>query len=305
MRIAINVTILVLSLTSCQSQHIEQIEWENGPPPSHDYAYHVACADQNHVYVVGGLNEGAFEKFDVRSGKWTELQQMPTARAFPAGAILDNTLYLCGGLSTSNTATSKVEAYNLNTNAWSSGASLSSARSRCASVALHGKLYVIGGFTQHDGSSGTNLRLLEEYDPATNMWTRKCDMPTARHGHSAVVCNNRILVVGGYTDNGETGLVEEYDPLTDRWTQKESMPTPRGFFGLVHIDNAVYAIAGRVKSEYGPIEKYDVQTNTWVKLAPFPEWRNRFGIALIGNTIYLIGGEDQPRSMIIGTRKDE
>src|SRR5262252_9418765 len=44
-----------------------------------------------------------------------------------------------------------------------------------AGVAVHaGKIYVMGGY------SGSMLNIVEQYDPATQAWTRKADLPTAR-----------------------------------------------------------------------------------------------------------------------------
>jgi hypothetical protein len=39
---------------------------------------------------------------------------------------------------------------------------------------VNNKIYAIGGY------SGSVLRTVEEYDPATDTWTRKADMPTPR-----------------------------------------------------------------------------------------------------------------------------
>lgn len=59
---------------------------------------------------------------------------------------------------------------------------------------------------------------MEEYDPATDTWTKKTDMPTPRWGLSAEVVNGRIYLIGG-SDKGIQGVravpiptVEEYTP---------------------------------------------------------------------------------------------
>ncbi|MFQ5884659.1 MAG: kelch repeat-containing protein [Thermoplasmata archaeon] len=38
---------------------------------------------------------------------------------------------------------------------------------------------------------------VEEYDPATDTWTRKADMPTARCLHSTSALNGSIYSIGG------------------------------------------------------------------------------------------------------------
>ncbi|MBI1925874.1 hypothetical protein HYR99_16690 [Candidatus Poribacteria bacterium] len=54
---------------------------------------------------------------------------------------------------------------------------------------------------------------MEEYDPATDTWTKKSDMPTARGSVSTSAVNGKIYTIGG--DNVHDGppfsTVEEYD----------------------------------------------------------------------------------------------
>ena len=139
--------------------------------------------------------------------------------------------------------------------------------------------------------------IVEMYDPDEDRWERRADMPAPRHGHSAVVVNGKILVIGGYRFSGRLtplSTVEEYDPATDRWTTKADMPTPRGFLGVAVAKGYVYAFAGRLPRSAPPVERYDPEANTWEPLGTMPEgFRNRFGIATVNDMIYVLGGEFQ------------
>jgi hypothetical protein len=75
---------------------------------------------------------------------------------------------------------------------------------------------------------GTDLAITQEYDPVTDTWTSKTDMPTARRALSIGVENGKIYAIGSGT-GGVSGAVEAYDPATDTWTQKADMPTARYF----------------------------------------------------------------------------
>ena len=60
------------------------------------------------------------------------------------------------------------------------------------------------------------------YDPLTNQWERKADMPTLRSGSVTAVIDNRIYVMGGgfKQPNGQFKFltaVEIYSPNTDSW----------------------------------------------------------------------------------------
>ncbi|HET9400410.1 MAG TPA: kelch repeat-containing protein [Candidatus Acidoferrales bacterium] len=109
-------------------------------------------------------------------------------------------------------------------------------------ASLDGKVYVAGGQI-----GVTMLSVLFAYDPATDTWTAKSPMPTARGGAAAVAANGLLYVIGGCTDagcGGFVGTVEVYDPITDTWTPKASMPTPRRAFGVGVIGSVIYAVGG-------------------------------------------------------------
>ena len=117
-------------------------------------------------------------------------------------------------------------------------------------------------------------------------------MPTSRHGHSAVVVDGKVLVLGGYGPS-PLATVEEYDPSTDGWRKRADMPAPRGFFGAATAKGFVFAIAGRMRGE-PPVERYDPRSDTWKRLRTMPsQSRNRFSIAAVEGLIYIVGGEEQ------------
>lgn len=75
-------------------------------------------------------------------------------------------------------------------------------------AAVNGKIYAIGGYAESGRED-----VVEEYDPATNTWTTKTAMPTARDGLAAMTINNKIYAIGGYdSSDAYIATVEEYIP---------------------------------------------------------------------------------------------
>ena len=69
---------------------------------------------------------------------------------------------------------------------------------------------------------------MDEYDPKTDTWTAKADMPTARMMTATAVVGGKIYVIGGAESFFfPSAAVEVYDPVTDTWEQKADMPNPR------------------------------------------------------------------------------
>ncbi len=89
-----------------------------------------------------------------------------------------------------------------------------------SSVEIDGKIFVIGGSQSND-----RLATVEVYDPATDSWTPRSDMPTARKNSAAAVVNGIIYVFGGTQVQVSGGLTttEAYDPATDTWTTKTDL----------------------------------------------------------------------------------
>jgi len=76
---------------------------------------------------------------------------------------------------------------------------------------MNGKIYVFGQIINN-----INLSWVEEYDPETDTWTSKSDIPIKRKGPSTSAVNNKIYVIGGWIGNDiSLSEVYEYDPRKD------------------------------------------------------------------------------------------
>jgi PKD repeat protein/N-acetylneuraminic acid mutarotase len=151
---------------------------------------------------------------------------------------------------------------------------------------VNGRIYGIGGYN-YSGYLGT----VEEYDPATNIWTPKAPMPTPREVFAAGFVNGRIYAIGGF--NGSyLGTVEEYNPATNKWTSKAPMPTPRDYLAAGVVNGRIYAIGGYNGRYLGPVEEYDPATNAWTSKAPMPTPRYGLAAGVVNGRIYAIGGSN-------------
>ena len=117
---------------------------------------------------------------------------------------------------------------------WTRKADMPTARSNFSTCVVDGKIFAIGGQLQVERDEYGDLATtrVEVYDPETDTWERKADMPTARSNASVSVVGDKIYAIGGsevkkvqmprgYTyKNKELPTVEMYDPMTDTWTQK-------------------------------------------------------------------------------------
>jgi len=96
-------------------------------------------------------------------------------------------------------------------------------------------------------ADGTPVGRLDVYDPATNTWSTKSAMPTARIAPGAGIIGGRLYVLGGRNGSATfyRAVVEVYDPATNTWKTKAPMIAERAEFGVGVVGDLLYAVAGR------------------------------------------------------------
>jgi Kelch motif len=228
---------------------------------------------------------------------WTMMRSMPTPRAGFGLAETGGILYAIGGTNGTVNTLRLVEAYNTNTDAWTTKGVPPTSRNFLSAAAINGIIYAVGGQVEGSGGVVDASQLLEAYDPATDMWITKADMPTGRDWVGVGAVNGILYAVGGYGRNTERQELEAYNPLTDTWTSKTPMPTPRSAPGVGVINGILYVVGGYDHStgkSVTTVEAYDPGTGTWntTPLTPMPTPRNGFGVAVIDGILYAIGGDN-------------
>jgi hypothetical protein len=155
---------------------------------------------------------------------------------------------------------------------------------------VDGIIYAVGGTTvNQDGSA---LSTVEAYDPATNTWTTKRDMPGPKDGLSTCAVDGTIYAIGGGFNHPADSSVIAYNPNTDTWSEKDDMPSPRAGLSTCGVDDIIYAIGGRIIVFGGlsAVEAYHPATNTWMIKTGMPTSRSWLSSSTADGKIYAIGG---------------
>ena len=227
------------------------------------------------IYVMGGMAPlgprgqthglSTVEEYDPATDTWTRKADMPTAESDCSTSVVNGKIYSIGR--------SVVQEYDPVTDNWTKKANMRTSRRGFSTSVVNGKIYVIGGWTSSLWDVSGQIReagilpTVEEYDPATNNWTKKADMPTARELLSTSVVNGKIYAIGGVRQSPVSGgvqqipvrTVEEYDPVTDNWTKKSDMATANHNFYTSVVNGKIYVIS------YSTVEEYDPVTDEWTK----------------------------------------
>src|SRR5262249_27389190 len=136
-----------------------------------------------------------------------------------------------------------------------------------------GKLYVIGGGT--GVAPDVRFDQVWAFDPLTQGWTRKGDVPSPGVGASfgsATQLGGAIYVFGGVLGPPGpltiTATAWKYDVASDTWTRIADLPTSNFGAAVAAIDGKIYLASG--SGFLQQTWQYDPATNAYTRKADAP-----------------------------------
>ena len=230
-------------------------------------------------------------RYDIASGRWTNLPPLPTPRSSHMAAVLDHVLYVAGGWdldhdpATARWATT-VEALDLrNPDAgWRSIEAPFQLRG-VGVAAASGQLVVVGGMDP----IGVPQRVTHLFNPRDAGWTRGPELPASPFGAAAAAVGNDVVVTG------MDGVVHVLTPGEAAWRSAGSVLFPRFFHQNVAVNGQVFAIGGTAGMDVN--DRIPHVERVW----PAPEpvlltvdytgpTKNRQGMVVLDDWLYLFGG---------------
>jgi N-acetylneuraminic acid mutarotase len=296
------VAIVLLSLASISPAEAGEWTRKADMPTARDR--HSASVVNGRIYAIGGwgtrwgagFGSDAVEEYDPVNDKWKKRTPMPTLRYEFSTSAVNGRIYAIGGWDMAkNIFLSSVEEYDPAADTWTKKTDMPTERGLFSTSAVNGKIYAFGGGNRRGGRYRI-LSVVEEYDPVTDTWAEKSDMPRKRYNFSTSAVNGKIYAIGGFTGMFYTPVswVEEYDPVTDTWTKKNDMPAPpRAYHAAAVVNRKIYVIGGAINDSDSPlstVEIYDPVTDSWEKGLDMPAPRRMLSANAVNGKIYAIGG---------------
>jgi hypothetical protein len=198
------------------------------------------------IYAVGGFDDAGLavdtvERYDPATDTWTGLPAMPTARGGLGLVRVGDNLYAVGGDANGSAAggkTGAVEVFGLASGTWSTSvfAAMPTSRSRfaCGVDPAFGRIFAFGG----EDDAGAPLNASEMYDPVTDAWTSRANVPVPVMGALGLIESGEFKLLGGEVTHptlgsAATARILAYDPYSDAWRELDlALPYPAwGLFG--------------------------------------------------------------------------
>lgn len=243
---------------------------------------------ENKGYVLRGelgLQTYRVWEYNISNGSWTPKGLFPgTVRLGGTIVVMGTKVYFGLGLDFDNGANEVYFhdwwEYDAATDQWTQKADFpSSARTNTTAFAAASKVYVVGGTDQQ--VSNTYLKQTWQYDPASNAWEQKANLPGGARDYAAGFGIGNKGYVG--TGKGKVMILNnpltiyfndfyEYNALTNTWTQKASYPeaTRHGAFSFMIRGNGFIGGGYNASAGYRDLYMYDHLNNAWVQKTDYP-----------------------------------
>ncbi len=286
-------------------------------------SYHGAAVVNGKIYVMGGAGPdnkpvGSVQVYDPATGTWAARAGMPTPRALFGTSAVGGTIYTIGGTIKGLDKLAVVEAYDTATDTWTRRADMPTPRNALATAVVDGKVYAVGGWGMDQPKGGwealdpkalaSDFATVEAYDPKTDTWAARADMPTPRSHITVSAVGGKIYAIGGgvpprTTRSGEFHpQLEVFDTATNRWERAADLPTPRSVLSSTVVDGRIYVMGG--VSSHGSslpeivktlqilsvVEVYDPVSGRWTRGRDLGTPRGWFSTSAVSGKVYLVGG---------------
>lgn len=208
------------------------------------------------IYAIGGDPfSNRNERYNPIDDTWNTLEPLPTPRQHINGIIVNNKIYIIGGLInfqgssdfsswTFNNVTDKNEVYDIEEKTWTELAPMPTRRHNVYLAALGNKILAFGGMGV-ENDMWKSHDTVEEYDIDKNEWTTRKNMPMPLDGFGIHLYNGKVYIIGGFSDSVVVNTVYIYDIEKDSWSKSNNFPNnENGGSACAGNGNEFYIIGG-------------------------------------------------------------
>jgi hypothetical protein len=200
---------------------------------------------------------------------WTSKSHLPIAAGSFRAAAVNGEIYCIGGSSTYQ--------YDPSRDTWTTRTPMPTPCTDFGVAVCNGKIYCIGGTTGFTAETGyPAISNNQVYDPVTDTWENRTDMPTPRAFLQANVVGDQIFLIGGklpdivqdftvphipHYGNQVSNAVEVYNSTSNEWASKTAIPIAVAFYVSAVFNNKIYIVSNNAN------QVYDIQSDSWSQAA--------------------------------------
>ena len=161
----------------------------------------------------------------------------------------------------------------------------------CQQTVIH-----IGGFNWEKFQNSNVISELQLTSPSSCFMKELCQMPEPRQCDSAEVFEDKVLILGGYSDSGAPlDSVLEFDPKRNECKEMPKLPVPLLRMATVRWREQAVVLGGRNKERkvVNDVFMYNIKTGKITVLPSMLEKRWGCCAIITSNTIVVMGGVNE------------
>ena len=247
------------------------------------------------ILIAGGFGDGTgTEIFSWERNVWFEVSPMNEEHVDASSFIYKDQLFVVGGRSTKAIETLNLSVLPLKWRKFPRELPFKCNDFQtvvCQQTVIH-----IGGYNYAKRQTSNMISELQLTSPSSCFMKELCQMPEPRQCHSAEVFEDKVLILGGYNDCGDTlDSVLEFDPKRNQCEEMPKLPVPLARMATVRWREEVVVLGGRNKEgeAVNDVFMYNIKTGKITVLPSMLEKRWGCCAVITGNTIVVMGGMNE------------
>ena len=291
------------------SQSNDITGWTTGTALPGGLTYSQAIVTKNRVYLLGGntASGGVSTVYtapinaDGTLGTWTTSNSIPLACSGHSVIVTKNRLYLLGGQTSSNSATSNIYTSVINADGtignWVSSGNLPTNLAFFSSFISKNNIYIVGGWNGSTAVS-TVYRASINTDGTLGGWVSAPSLPAIVNNSQIAVTNNRVYLLGGYNNTSTVSSVYtatiNNEGLISNWSVSSSLVTAAHASQIVCTRNKLYLFGGYItgSGELSTVQTATINSdgtlNAWTTGTSLPVTISSSQAIVVNNRIYLL-----------------
>ena len=233
-----------------------------------------------------GYKHNCNKMFALHENKWIPLPGSESNFLYSAVVVVDNFMYVCGGMGRPAHARATCQRFDPRTCTWSRLSHMKTRRQSFPLVAHDDRLFAFGGGTPVEQSfEHPPTDKCEVYSIDRNEWKFIARLPQRRKSSSASVHSGKIYVSGGRTDTETSNTLFVYEPEQDTWSLLSPMLLPHAGHAMVNMNDKLYVID---RTDLA-MECYNIVCDDWTKItAPRPALAGIARPAVMDSWVYCL-----------------
>jgi len=225
-----------------------------------------------------------------------EMTRLPSIVSYHSVTVVDNVLYVCGGMDTTMTgapALASAWAFDPTSNSWETLPNMQHSRSHFYLGRLKDCIIAVGG-----KSNKTMRNTAEKYCTVSRKWEFIPSLKQQRYSHAGAYTRNSLFVSGGIVKKTSSDSLMRYELGTIQWCHLSPMRSARSNHAMAVVKDRIFVFGGEIEKQgisqpvECALECYTMQCDQWHTIAEkfnFPNEKECCCVTMDG-FVYLLGG---------------